>query len=135
MKFHVAPRTLVRLEWPEVRARLAARLQTPGARARLATPVDGDDPLVEEPRDLVEEDGDVIGPAVVHRLAVGRPHEERVVPEAPRDLRPAQGVLPDQEAVGQLNVLQLVRARREKVARSAVPAPDVGARFVSATVE
>jgi hypothetical protein len=65
------------------------------------------DTLGEEAWDHVKEDGDVVGPAIVHGFPVGWTYEEGVVPEVPCHLRGGKGVIPQEENMVELNVLQL----------------------------
>lgn len=127
MTFHVAPRTLVRLEWPLVRARLRAHLQTPRARARLAPDAEGDDPLfealAEEARARLAETGEA------RRLlegAGGAPLGG--VPELEPTLRRLEkgGVLSVQELRDVGSALATMHAVRGFLSRRTEEAPRLG---------
>ncbi len=72
--------------------------------------VQGDDPFAEQARDLVEKDGNVVGPTLVDRRAIRGPDEQAVVPEVSAELRAADRIFPEQEDVVQLDVLEFVPA-------------------------
>ncbi len=64
--------------------------------------------LGEEPRDLGEKDGRVIGPALVHGLAQVRAHEERVRPEGLTVLRPIEGSVAERQELEDLHIAELL---------------------------
>ena len=72
--------------------------------------IEGNDAVAKEPRDLVQEDRHVVRPAVIDRLPVGRADKQRVMPEVARHVLRRQRVLPEQQHMVQLYVLQLLAA-------------------------
>ena len=77
--------------------------------------IERDDPLAEEPRDLVEKDRHIVGAPLVDRRPVGRPDEETVVAEVPLHLRRAKRVLAEEQHVVELYPAQFVLARGQGV--------------------
>ena len=62
----------------------------------------------------MEEDRNVVSPAIVDRGTIGRSHEQRVVAEVPLHPRHRQRILPEQQHVVELHVFQLAPPLRER---------------------